>query len=261
LYAYNIRQSELLYDWLFTANHFVLATSPLRPTTSIFFDWILAVIILRKIRSDGRMCLSFTTAAGSRQRSHSQVQFPRDSWPYFTVSDSRFRQTGGPDPCIYIPQEQGGPVPKISESYVTTGGRSVSQSVYLGIKHQIFITVGQLRVCWCGGRFLWLEDGSVIYNCCWPRQRRHSRVRVPRDSRSYFTVSDSRLPFSLLPTTRRITVEVFDPASTRDLQYVWGYTISWVGSLTEEKSRVFNEISSTAFLVPTLCWEYNLVTF
>jgi hypothetical protein len=29
-------ESELLYDWRFTANYFVLATSPLRPTTIIF---------------------------------------------------------------------------------------------------------------------------------------------------------------------------------------------------------------------------------
>jgi hypothetical protein len=49
-----------------------------------------------------------------------------------------------------------------------------------------------------------------------PRQRIHSRVRVPWDSRSYFTVSDSRLPFSSPPTIRRATVELFDPASTRE---------------------------------------------
>jgi hypothetical protein len=49
-----------------------------------------------------------------------------------------------------------------------------------------------------------------------PRQRSRSRVRVPWDSRSYFAVSDSRLPFSLPPTTRRVTVKVFDLASTRD---------------------------------------------
>jgi hypothetical protein len=49
-----------------------------------------------------------------------------------------------------------------------------------------------------------------------PRQRCHSRVRVPCDSWPYFTVSDSRLPFSPSPTTRRATVKVFDPASTRD---------------------------------------------
>jgi hypothetical protein len=31
-------ESELLYDWRFTAKQFVLATSPLRPSTSIFFQ-------------------------------------------------------------------------------------------------------------------------------------------------------------------------------------------------------------------------------
>jgi hypothetical protein len=48
-----------------------------------------------------------------------------------------------------------------------------------------------------------------------PRQRSHSRVRIPWDWRPHFTVSDSRLPFSLPPTTRSVTVEVFGPASTR----------------------------------------------
>jgi hypothetical protein len=46
-------------------------------------------------------------------------------------------------------------------------------------------------------------------------QRSLSRVQVPWYSRPYFTVSDLRLPFSSPPTTRRVTVEVFDPASTR----------------------------------------------
>jgi hypothetical protein len=54
--------------------------------------------------------LSFTTAGGPRQRSHFRVWAPRDSWPYFTVSNSRLPQPGGPGPRIYIPQEQGGPV-------------------------------------------------------------------------------------------------------------------------------------------------------
>jgi hypothetical protein len=49
-----------------------------------------------------------------------------------------------------------------------------------------------------------------------PRQHSHSRVRVPWDSGSYFTASDSRLPFSSPPTTRRATVEQFDPACARD---------------------------------------------
>jgi hypothetical protein len=48
------------------------------------------------------------------------------------------------------------------------------------------------------------------------RQRSHSRVRVSWDSRPCFTVSDSRLSFSSPRTTLRVTVEVFEPASTRD---------------------------------------------
>jgi hypothetical protein len=56
------------------------------------------------------MGLSFTIAAGPRQRTHSQVRVPWDSGPHFTVSDSRLPQPGGPGPRIYIPQEQGGPV-------------------------------------------------------------------------------------------------------------------------------------------------------
>jgi hypothetical protein len=39
---------------------------------------------LCNILSDGRMGLSFTIAAGSRQRSYSRVRVPRYSWPHFT---------------------------------------------------------------------------------------------------------------------------------------------------------------------------------
>jgi hypothetical protein len=56
------------------------------------------------------MGLSFTVAAVPRQRSHSQVAVRRDSWPYFTVSDSILSQPGGLGARVYIPQEQGGPV-------------------------------------------------------------------------------------------------------------------------------------------------------
>jgi hypothetical protein len=48
------------------------------------------------------------------------------------------------------------------------------------------------------------------------RQRSHSWVRVPWDSRPYFTVSDAKLPFLSPPMTRRARVEVFDTASTWD---------------------------------------------
>jgi hypothetical protein len=56
------------------------------------------------------MGLSFTIAAGPRQRSHSEVRVLRDSRPHFTTLDSKLPQTGGPGPRIYIAEEQDGPV-------------------------------------------------------------------------------------------------------------------------------------------------------
>jgi hypothetical protein len=52
------------------------------------------------------MGLSFTIVAGPRQRSHSQVRVPRNSWPHFAVSDSRAPQPRGPGPRIYIPRNR-----------------------------------------------------------------------------------------------------------------------------------------------------------
>jgi hypothetical protein len=54
--------------------------------------------------------LPFTIAAGTRQRTHSRVWVPRNSWPYFAVSVSRLPQPGGSGPCIDVPQWQDGPV-------------------------------------------------------------------------------------------------------------------------------------------------------
>jgi hypothetical protein len=55
------------------------------------------------------MGLSFTIAAGPRQRSHSQFRVTRDS-SHFIVTGAKLPQPGGPGPRSYIPQEQGGPV-------------------------------------------------------------------------------------------------------------------------------------------------------
>jgi hypothetical protein len=69
-----------------------------------------------------------------------------------------------------------------------------------------------------GGALSDERTGLLFTIAAGPRQRIHSRVRVPWDSWPYFTVSDSRLPFSSPPTTRRATV--FGPASTRDSRYI-----------------------------------------
>jgi hypothetical protein len=49
------------------------------------------------------MGLPFTIAAGPRQRSHSQVRVPRDSWPHFTVSDSILSACKAMSPYLYPP--------------------------------------------------------------------------------------------------------------------------------------------------------------
>jgi hypothetical protein len=60
------------------------------------------------------------------------------------------------------------------------------------------------------------RTGRSFTTAAGTRQRSRSRVRIPWDSCQYFTVSDPRFSFSSPPTTRRATVEVLDPASTRD---------------------------------------------
>jgi hypothetical protein len=94
----------------------------------------------------------------------------------------------------------------------------VSRPVYLGIKHPSGAYDQTVA-----GLLIWraLSDertGLSFIIAAGPRQRSHSGVRVPWYSRPYSTVSDSSLPFSSPPTIRRVTVEVFDPASTRELQ-------------------------------------------
>jgi hypothetical protein len=93
----------------------------------------------------------------------------------------------------------------------------VSQSVSMswnrapsGSHDQIFITYVTVMV-WGA-----LSDERTLLSflcAAGPCQHSLSRVRVPWDSRPYFTVSDLRHPFLSPPTTRRVTVEVFYPAS------------------------------------------------
>jgi hypothetical protein len=92
---------------------------------------------------------------------------------------------------------------------------TVSQSVSLGVEpHLGYMTVYLLLFDSYGlvfvGRPLWRENGFVFCICCRLLPAQFSQVRVPWDSRPYFILSDLRLLFSAPPTTRRVTVEVFD---------------------------------------------------
>jgi hypothetical protein len=81
----------------------------LRP--DFYFCHTILFLLMWGTLPDERMGLLFTIAAGPCQHSHSRVQVPWDSWPYFIGSGSGLPQHGEPDPCIYIPPPiQGGPV-------------------------------------------------------------------------------------------------------------------------------------------------------
>jgi hypothetical protein len=71
------------------------------------------------------------------------------------------------------------------------------------------------------GLFMWgaLSDertGLSFTISAGPRQCSHSWFQVLWDLQPYFTVSDSRLPFSLPPTTHRAMVEVLNLTSAWD---------------------------------------------
>jgi hypothetical protein len=124
-----------------------------------------------------------------------------------------------------------------SESYIMTDGQSASLSwnkaSIWGLRPDFYYrqTIAGLLM-W--GAFSDERTSLPFTIAAGPRQHSHSRVRVPWDSRPYFTVPDSRIPFSSPPTTRRATVEVFDPASTRDncqkLSIIVGFSLYSLGS-------------------------------
>jgi hypothetical protein len=113
-----------------------------------------------------------------------------------------------------------------SESYVTTDGQSASLSwnkaPIWGLRPDSYYrqTVAGLLM-W--GALSDERTGLSFTIAAGPSQRSHSQVRAPWDLRLNFTVSDLRLPISSPPTTRRVTVEVFDPATTRQFNTTGDY--------------------------------------
>jgi hypothetical protein len=94
-----------------------------------------------------------------------------------------------------------------SASYVTTDGQSASLS---WDKAPIWGLRPDLYYCQIAGLLMWgaVSDERTDLSftiAAGAHQRSHSRVRVPWDSRPYFTASDSRLPLSS-PTTTRLRI-------------------------------------------------------
>jgi hypothetical protein len=71
---------------------------------------------------------------------------------------------------------------------------SVGQSIWEWSTHLGLTTRFLLLSDSCGfldvGRTLWWEDGSVVYNCCWPSPAQSFSGPSPMGLMTYFTVSD-----------------------------------------------------------------------
>jgi hypothetical protein len=93
-----------------------------------------------------------------------------------------------------------------------------------------------------------------------PRQRSHFRVRIPWDLWPHFTVSDLRLPFPSPPTTRRATVEVFEPASIRDtaatVTQLQAYSHYITGARTTKKTRFYCRPDKASDVIAKHCRGY-----
>jgi hypothetical protein len=136
------------------------------------------------------------------------------------------------------------------QSYITTDGQSASLS---WSKAPIWSLRPDLYYCQTvAGLLMWfaLSDertGLSFTIAAGPRQRSNIRVRLPWDSWSCFTFSDSRLPFSSPPTTGRVTVEVFDPASTRECD-----SINYVSSFHTSVRTEYRTLPSTVHVIACL---------
>jgi hypothetical protein len=188
------RQIRFISAWLWFINRVINFLDVFRRPV---FNWTVSL----KFLHSGCFTNSSTLKMEAIYLSESSLSFQRSSQRYVTEV---FKYT--PD------------WPSYSQVKVKVTLRlTVSQSVSLGI----YLLVWQLRSCFLWGVFSDERTGLSFLYAAGPCQRSVSRVRVPWDLRPYFTVSHLRLPFSSPRTTRRVTVEVFDPASTRGVGCKW----------------------------------------
>jgi hypothetical protein len=102
-----LSKSKLLYDW-WSVSQYVLVSSILVGLVSRYYFLLeccclkFAVLFLWGALSDKRMGLQFAV--------WSQWSESRRTHNHTLLSHLRLPQPGGPGSCIYIPQEQGGPV-------------------------------------------------------------------------------------------------------------------------------------------------------
>jgi hypothetical protein len=102
-----LSESELLYDWRFTANHFVSAINPLRLTTSNFIFQLNTCFHSPYVTSS----LTRGWARWSSAAQSFSGQSPAGLMTtFYCLRFEILPQPGGPGPHIHVPQEEGGPL-------------------------------------------------------------------------------------------------------------------------------------------------------
>jgi hypothetical protein len=226
-----------------------------------FYDCqTVAGVLMWSTLSDERTGLPFTIAASPRQRSHSWGRVPRDSWPYFTLSDSRLPQPGGPGPRIYITQEKGGPVipqgtgfpfcrllrlaglrwrysnppPSVvvlihwrqSRSHIATDGQSISKSWCRTPSDIYYSLTGTVLFFW--GTLSDERTGLSFFYAAGPRQRSLFRVRVPWDSWQYLLSQIRVFPFRRLLRLAGLRWRYWNPPPRRVVLTHWSESKSHI---------------------------------
>jgi hypothetical protein len=109
------------------------------------------------------------------------------------------------------------------------------------------------------GRCLWREYGSVIYNCCWPSPAQSFSGQSPVRLLIIFYCLRFETSLFVASSDSQGMVEVFDPASTRDLHLaVW--ISDWTNFMRTEQRTPSRTVDSSVILCCHETWDNHRAT-